>query len=96
MTLDDTLRKLKALTQALQGFKVKSLHVFGSVARGESDDHSDVDLLVEFTEPVGLFAFVRLQRFLQEILEVRVDLTTPGALRESMREDVLREAVRAA
>jgi predicted nucleotidyltransferase len=96
MTLDDTLKKLEAHTEDLRRFKVKSLYVFGSVARGEAGDHSDVDLLVEFSETVGLFAFARLQRFLQEILGVRVDLTTRGALRESMREDVLREAVRAA
>ena len=70
--------------------------MFGSVARGEANDNSDVDLLVEFSEPVGLFAFARLQRFLEQILETRVDLATPAALRDSMREEVLEEAVRAA
>jgi predicted nucleotidyltransferase len=96
MTLDDALTKLEAHTEKLRQFKVEALYVFGSVARGEADDDSDVDLLVEFSEPVGLFAFARLQRFLEEILETRVDLATPGALRDSMRDEVLQEAVRAA
>ena len=57
---------------------------------------SDVDLLVEFSVPVGLFEFVRLRRFLEEILGARVDLVTPGALKPQLRQAVLREAVRAA
>lgn len=96
MTLDDAVARLGAHTDELRRFKVDALYVFGSVARGEANDDSDVDLLVEFSEPVGLFAFARLQRFLEEILETRVDLATPAALRDSMRDEVLEEAVRAA
>ena len=96
MTLDDALTRLEARTEALREFKVEALYVFGSVARGEAEDDSDVDHLVEFSEPVGLFAFARLQRFLEEILATRVDLATPSVLRDSMRSDVMREAVRAA
>jgi len=89
----DTLKAEKAL---LQRHKVRSLAVFGSVARGEAHGDSDIDLLVEFAEPVGLFEFARLQRALEQVLGRRVDLVTPAALRDSMREDVMREAVRAA
>ena len=96
MTLDDALTRLEAHTGELRQLKVEALYVFGSVARGEASDDSDVDLLVEFSEPVGLFAFARLQRFLEEILETRVDLATRAALRDSMRDEVLEEAVRAA
>ena len=96
MTLNETLERLANQREALQGFKVRSLSVFGSVARGEAGRGSDVDLLVEFSEPVGLFEFARLKRFLEQVLETRVDLVTPAALRASMRESVLREAVRAA
>ena len=48
--------------------------VFGSVVRDEARTDSDVDLLVEFDCPVGLFTFVRLKRYLEEILESSVDL----------------------
>lgn len=72
--------------------------VFGSVARDEATDASDIDVLVEFEEDrrVGLFAFVRLQRFLADILGRPVDLATREAIREEMRDQILKEAVRAA
>jgi len=75
---------------------VQSLSIFGSVARDEAGPDSDIDLLVEFDRPVGLFAFVRTQQYLEQILGSRVDLVTPDALRREFRETVLREAVRAA
>jgi predicted nucleotidyltransferase len=96
MTLEQALETLARHKDALSEFKVDSLFVFGSVARGEAGARSDIDILVEFSETVGLFEFARLRSFLEDVLGSRVDLVTPGALRESMREDVLREAVRAA
>ena len=77
-------------------FSVASLAIFGSVARGEATDTSDIDLLVEFNGPVGLFAFIRLQQHLEELLGCKVDLVTPDALRKEMRERILKEAIRAA
>ncbi len=73
-----------------------SLSVFGSVARDEARPDSDVDLLVEFDRPIGLFAFVALKLYLEQILGQRVDLVTPDALRRQFSDEVLREAVRAA
>ena len=96
MLCDDVLTKIASRRESLRRFHVKSLAVFGSVARGEAHPGSDVDLLVEFAVPVGLFEFVRLRRFLEEILGARVDLVTPGSLKPQLRQAVLREAVRAA
>lgn len=76
-------------------FGVRSLALFGSVVRGEAHPESDADLLVEFERPVGLFEFVRLQLYLEELLGRRVDLVTPDAVRPAMREHILREAARA-
>lgn len=69
--------------------------IFGSVARDEAQLESDVDLLVEFDRPVGLFTFVRLKRYLEEILASSVDLGTPDSLKPYLQESVFREAVRA-
>jgi predicted nucleotidyltransferase len=80
----------------MRQFSVASLSIFGSVARGEATDASDIDLLVEFNGPVGLFAFIRLQQHLEELLGCKVDLVTPDALRQEMRERILKEAIRAA
>ena len=95
------MRKQEALTvlanhqNTLKTFGVKSLMVFGSVARDEARTDSDVDLLVEFDCPVGLFTFVRLKRYLEEILDSSVDLGTPDSLKPYLREPVFREAIRA-
>jgi predicted nucleotidyltransferase len=72
---------------------VKSLAVFGSVARGDATASNDIDVLVEFSRPVGLFEFIRLKYYLEELTSCRVDLVTHDALRPTMREDILNEAV---
>jgi predicted nucleotidyltransferase len=79
----------------LERLGVKSLALFGSAARGEARPDSDVDLLIEFSRPVGLFHFMEVKEFLEEILGRRVDLVTPAALKPQLREDILEEAVEA-
>ena len=95
MRRQEALSRLANHQNALRDFGVKSLMLFGSVARDEARIDSDVDLLVEFDRPIGLFAFVRLKRYLEEILESSVDLGTPDSLKPYLREPVFREAVRA-
>lgn len=92
----DVLEILASHRKDLRERGVSSLAVFGSVARGDAGAESDVDLLVEFDRPVGLFSFVRLQRYLEDLLGRSVDLVTPDALREPLKDQILREAVRAA
>jgi predicted nucleotidyltransferase len=96
MKRDEIMAILHRRRRELERFGVKSIAFFGSTVRGEGRPRSDVDILVEFSKPVGLFEFVRLQSFLKRILRRPVDLTTPDALRPQMREWILREAVYAA
>jgi len=79
----------------LREFAVKDLFLFGSVARGEATPQSDIDLLVEFEHPVGLFALLKLKAYLEDLLGRPVDLGTPNSLRPHLRETVLQEAIRA-
>jgi uncharacterized protein len=72
---------------------VNTLAVFGSIARGDYSEHSDLDILVDFSQPIGLFDFIRLKNYLEEITDCRVDLVTPDALRPEMKDTILREAV---
>ena len=95
MRKQDVLVVLTNHQSTLKTFGVKSLILFGSVARDEARTDSDVDLLVEFERPIGLFAFVRLKRYLEEILDSSVDLGTPNSLKPYLREPVCREAIRA-
>ena len=97
MDRDAILRILNAQAPELRARGVASLSLFGSAARGQAGPHSDVDLLVEFSSPVGLFDFFRLQHWLEEILGVeRVDLVEKEALRPSLRRDILAEAIHVA
>ena len=93
MQSQDVLQRLRASQLELAKYHVASLALFGSVARDEATPESDVDILVEFCQPVGLFEFVRLKRQLESILDRSVDLVTPDALRESMRAQILDEAI---
>jgi predicted nucleotidyltransferase len=94
----DVLARLRENESALRDFPIQAIYVFGSVVRGEDRPRSDVDVLVEFEAHahIGLFAFARLQRRLSEILGRPVDLVTPDALHEALRNQILMEAVRAA
>lgn len=74
-------------------YGVRRLTLFGSTARGEALDSSDVDLLVEFDRPTGLFGLIRLEEHLSQLLGRPVDLGTPNSLRPSIRERVLAEAI---
>jgi predicted nucleotidyltransferase len=96
VTKREAIRRLTRNRAKLAAFHVKRLSLFGSTARDEAQERSDVDLLVEFDPDarVGLFAFVALQRFLNDVLGARIDLATPDALRPDMRDEILSEAVR--
>lgn len=93
---EEILEILHSHREELKKRGVSSLALFGSVARGEAGSESDVDLLVELDRPMGLFAFVRLQCHLEELLGRSVDLVTRDALREPLKGRILREAIRAA
>lgn len=96
-TKEEIFEALAAHRTELERFGVKSVAVFGSAARGEElGPQSDIDLLVEFNRPVGLFAFLDLKQYLESLLKRRVDLTTPEALKPKLRDRILSEAVRAA
>jgi uncharacterized protein len=73
-----------------------SLAIFGSAARDEVREGSDIDILIEFGQPVGLFEFVRIKAQLETILDRPVDLVTPEALIKQLKEQILKEAIYAA
>jgi len=73
-------------------YKVKSIAIFGSYIRKEQTADSDIDILVEFKEPVG-FEFFRLARFLEEILGIKVDLVTPDGIKPNRRKYIMKELV---
>ena len=93
-SLDDLRARLQAeKPQLAQRYAVQSIGVFGSFVRGEAEAGSDLDLLVEFTEPPSLFQFVRLKNELSELLGIPVDLVMKSALKPSIGKRILQEVV---
>ena len=94
LLLENVKRILAGHEAELKAKGVKSLAVFGSVARGEARTDSDLDLLVEFDRSVGLFHFTHVQDFLKDLLDgVEVDLVIRDAVYEELRDDIYTEAV---
>jgi hypothetical protein len=67
--------------------------VFGSVARGDDDEGSDVNVLVDFERPASLFTLARVKRRLEEVLGRDVELGTAESLSHASRERILKERV---
>jgi predicted nucleotidyltransferase len=74
-------------------YKVKDIGIFGSYARGEQKETSDLDVLVEFNERVGFFKFLELEEYLRELLKVNIDLVTKKALKPRIGQNILNEVV---
>jgi len=74
-------------------FKVKELGIFGSYVRDEQKKSSDIDILVEFREPISLLEFVALERHLSELIGREVDLVMKTALKPRIGKHILKEAV---
>lgn len=74
-------------------YNVDYIGVFGSFARGDSKETSDVDMLVGFSKPIGFFKFIELEEYLTNILGKKVDLVTEKALKPAIKDEVLREVI---
>lgn len=82
-----------ALPDLRRRWPIRSLAVFGSVARGEASAASDVDVLVDFARPLALSEFLALEDALSALVRRRVDLVTRAALKPYISHRVLDEAV---
>ncbi|MBW6470675.1 MAG: nucleotidyltransferase family protein [Methanosarcinaceae archaeon] len=74
-------------------FKVQEIGLFGSYVRDQQNESSDVDILVEFDEPIGLISFVGLKNYLSDLLGVEVDLVMKNALKPRIGKRILKEVV---
>jgi predicted nucleotidyltransferase len=76
-----------------ENYKVKEISIFGSYARGEQENRSDIDLLVDFTEPISLLKMVGLENYLKDILEEEVEVIPKDDIRIEFKERILKEAI---
>jgi uncharacterized protein len=85
--------KREEILQSAEKYGARTVRIFGSVARGEADVASDLDLLVEMEPGRSLLDLGGLLMELQDLLGCHVDVVTEKGLRERIRDKVLREAV---
>jgi predicted nucleotidyltransferase len=94
MALDERLRqKRQEILRVCADHGARNVRVFGSVARGEADEESDIDLIVEFETGTSLLDHAALWLELQELLQSKVDVVSDRGLKPRVREQVLREAI---
>jgi uncharacterized protein len=94
-TLVEVKAELETLKPVLKKrFKVETIDIFGSYARNEADEESDIDLLVTYTSPdYDYFTIIGLKRFLRRKLGVKVDVVSKEFLNRHIKDEVLKEAI---
>ena len=85
------LRRLKE--EIATRYDVQEIGIFGSVARGEEDQKSDIDLLVEFGPDADLITFIGLWQYLEDVFGTKIDLVSKGGLRSEIRDAGMRDLV---
>lgn len=96
MTRRTVISRIRKHRTRLTQLGVKSLSLFGSVARGEERPDSDVDILVEFRGTATFDRYMDTKFYLEELLECKVDLVTPKAIKPRMKPYIMQDLVHVA
>ncbi len=92
--LEKKIQILQSYSDDLEkNYYVRRLGIFGSFSKNSQTRKSDIDILVEFQKPVGFFTFFKLEKFLEKVLQSKVDLVTRNALKPSIKKQVLDETI---
>ncbi|NWF89070.1 MAG: nucleotidyltransferase family protein [Ignavibacteriaceae bacterium] len=94
MSRSELIKILKTLNEETrQKFRGRIVGLFGSYARGDQNETSDVDLLIEKEENISIFVLGGLKVFLEEKLNKRVDIVTTSALRKEIESQIMNELI---
>lgn len=95
--LESALKALRSHEGELHRLGASHVAVFGSVARGEATDASDIDVLVDLDErrSMGIFEYARLKLYINEILDGAADVVNRRTIKPLLRDSILRDAVHA-
>jgi len=88
---NDIKHKLVMQTELLNFYHVSRIGIFGSFLNNTQNEKSDIDLLIDFKEPIDLFAYVNLADKLSQTMEKKVDLVTVNGLKSSLRNKIMNE-----
>lgn len=95
------MKKLTAIKKIIRDHKtllrerynINRIGVFGSYARGDTHSGSDVDVLVEFSEPISLIQLISLENYLSDIIGLKVDVVPKEDIRKELKDTILKDAV---
>ncbi len=93
-SLQEVKKELELLMPTLKKrFKVETIEIFGSYARGEQSETSDVDILVTYSQMISFFTVYDLKKYLERRLKIKVDIVSKKFLNPNIKDKVLQEAV---
>ncbi len=93
LTLELVLTTLKKEENLFEKFDLKTLALFGSTARNEANENSDLDFLVEFKGSATFDGYMGLKFYLEDLFNKKVDLVTRNSLKPRIKDIVLKEAI---
>ena len=104
MHIIDLVKKMKKIEQIKEiitshldilrnKYYVKEIGIFGSFIRDDQNRESDVDILVKFSKPVGLIEFIKLEEYLKDLLDVKVDLVLRDGIKPALKSEILQQVV---
>ena len=93
-TIDLLRSKREEIIAVAAKHGASNIRVFGSVARGEATNTSDLDLLIDLEPERSLFSLIALKQELEEVLDLQTDLAEPHSLHQLIRDRVLQEAIK--
>jgi predicted nucleotidyltransferase len=95
-TIKEIKKQLETLKPVLkEKYQVETLGIFGSYTRGEQKRKSDLDIIIEFSEPndIDLFKFIELRLFLEDELHVKIDLVEKDTIKPRLKNQILQEII---
>jgi len=93
-TLEEIRNILKIHKEEVrERYEVREMGIFGSYVRGEQKETSDLDILVEYETVPGLFKFLELEIYLEELLGTKVDLVRKQAIKPRLKGVILKEVL---
>ena len=93
MNLQQLKQYRSAIIKLAEQYRATNIRVFGSVAKGETTENSDIDFLIDPTPEQDLFDVIRLRRALQELLDCDVDIVHSTALHHTIKEEILSSSI---
>ena len=93
-SLEEIKNKIKENEKFLkEKYHVRGFLLFGSYAKGEQTQDSDIDLLVDFQKVIDMFEMIDLQEYLQNLFGKKIDLGTKNGLKSFIKKTILKEAI---